>query len=109
MLERIIVVVLFLPTVVFAVYSQYLVSGIEELVSNSDMQVPSSTALVFATYRSWLVLPVVAAIGSYFVLIRKSSLGWWGLFVAVAISLILLPVTVWTMYAAIGVTWEDAI
>ncbi|MCG7936829.1 MAG: hypothetical protein JAY68_19485 [Candidatus Thiodiazotropha taylori] len=90
-----------LVVVVFTAYSQFMISGFLELFSETQTELPHSTQLVFATYRWWLLLAIGAMLGMYQVVLRKRRVGWWPIVTSLILVGVLLPITVWSMYAPI--------
>lgn len=86
---------------VFAAYSQFLLSDFEELFSDLGSELPVETKIVLATYRWWLLLPGAALVGVYLVARRRNRMGWWPILGAGLLVLVLLPVMVWSMYAPV--------
>lgn len=85
----------------FTAYSQSMISGFVELFSGMEGEIPKITQLVFATYRWWVLLAVMAILGIFYTVYFKSRKGMWLVIVPLLISFVLLPVMVWSMYAPI--------
>ena len=99
--ERIVALVLGLIVLLFTAYTQFMISGFLEVFLDIGKELPQSTRLIFATYRWWLLLALAAVVGVYLVTFRQRKLGWWPLGVSVFLAAILLPFTVWSMYAPV--------
>ena len=101
LIEKYVTILFGLLVFAFTAYSQFMISGFVELFSEMEVEIPKSTQLVFATYRSWALLAVMAILGIFQAFYFKSRKGMWLVCVALLFSVVLLPITVWSMYAPV--------
>ena len=100
-IEKYVAILFGLLVIAFTAYSQFMISGFVELFSEIEVEIPKSTQLIFATYRWWVLLAVVAIIGVFQAIYLKARNGLWLVSGAMLIAFILLPITVWSMYAPV--------
>ena len=82
-------------------YVVYSVPAYEELFRDFEMSLPISTQIVFGTYLYWSIFVVLGVVGCTLILWRSDRRGWFFLVPALLSVFVLLPVTVWAMYAPI--------
>lgn len=99
--EKIVASVAVALVLLFTAYSQWMLSNFQQLFAGMNIDLPLSTRLVLETYRWWSLLAVGSLAGIYAVIAFNNRAGWWPIAVAVALSAILFPLIVRTMYAPI--------
>lgn len=82
-------------------YGFYLISSFQDLFATGEMTVPSQTRLVLDTYKYWLLFPLLAIAGCVMIFWTQDRRGWYLLAIAVLSVLVILPLTVWAMYAPV--------
>ena len=86
----------------FYVYVIYLGQEYRELFRAFDAPLPIITRIVLGTYFYWSVLFVVlGALGCALILLRRDRRGWLFLFPVLISMVVVLPISVWAMYAPI--------
>ena len=100
-IEKFAAVFVGLLVLAFTAYSQVMITGFVELFSEIEVEIPNSTQLVFSTYRWWILIAVIAVIGIFQIIYLKTRKGWWFVSTAIIFAAILLPITVWSMYAPV--------
>ena len=100
-IEKFIAITIVLITILFNMYSYHLVSGLIDVFSEMEINIPQQTNIVMATFRYWFVFTLLGLIGAFLVIHKHNRKGWWLLIISGISVFILLPITVWSMYAPV--------
>ena len=99
--EKIIAIFIVLISTAFTLYSYYLVSGLIDVFSEMDVNIPLQTILVIDTFKYWFIFTIIGLIGIYLLIFKLNRRGWLFLFASGISVCVLLPVTTWSMYAPV--------
>ncbi len=86
----------------FYAYVVYSAPAYQELFRDFDVSLPIITRIVFGSYLYWSIFFVaLGAVGCTVIMLRGDRRGWYFLVPALLSMYVVLPVTVWAMYAPI--------
>ena len=84
----------------FYAFVIYAIPMYQELFRDFETSLPISTRIVFGTYLYWSIFFVALGVGGCtLILLRGDRRGWYFLAPALLSIFVLLPVTIWAMYA----------
>lgn len=82
----------------------FLVSDFIELFENTNSELPFQTSFIISTYMFWALLSVPSFYSSYLLITKETINSWWFVAFSVVSVLVILPFTVWGLYAPVLAT-----
>ena len=82
-------------------WGYYLLASFQKLFTTGGIPIPPLTRVILVTHKYWLLFPVLGLAGCVMLFWSKDRRGWYLLTMALLSVLILLPLTVWAMYAPV--------